>query len=97
MEGSVVGGIVASITMEVKRGQPQKAPPPINVMPLGMVTEVKPPQPENVELSILLILGGMVTEVKPLQLKYLEVIDYQLFVVNTVEKWIGFYLWVHGK
>ena len=51
MEGSVVGGIVASITMEVKRGQDQ----------------------------------------------YLEVIDYQLFVVNTVEKWIGFYLWVHGK
>ena len=23
---------------------------------------------------------------------YLEVTDYQLFVVNTVEKWIGFYL-----
>ena len=67
MEGSVVGGIVASITMEVKRGQNEKATPPINVMPLGMVTEVKPPQPENVELSILLILGGMVTEVKPLQ------------------------------
>ena len=51
MEGSVVGGIVASITMEVKRGQDQ----------------------------------------------YLEVIDYQLFVVNTVEKWIGCYLWVYGK
>ena len=28
---------------------------------------------------------------------YLEVIDYQLFAVNTVEKWIGFYLWVYGK
>ena len=28
---------------------------------------------------------------------YLEVIDYQLFVVNTVEKWIGSYLWVYGK
>ena len=28
---------------------------------------------------------------------YLEVIDYQLFVVNTVEKWIGCYLWVYGK
>lgn len=59
MEGSVVGGIVASITMEVKRGQNPKAPPPINVMPLGMVTEVKPPQPENVAISILLIFGGM--------------------------------------
>ena len=51
MEGSVVGGIVASITMEVKRGQPQ----------------------------------------------YLEVIDYQLFAVNTVEKRIGYYLWGYGK
>ena len=81
MEGSVVGGIVASITMEVKRGQPQKAPPPINVMPLGMVTEVKPPQPENVELSILLILGGMVTEVKPLQSLYLLLVDYQYYTL----------------
>lgn len=32
-----------------------------------------------------------------LQEMYLEVIDSQLFAVNTVEKWIGFYLWVHGK
>ena len=31
------------------------------------------------------------------QYAYLEVIDSQLFAVNTVEKWIGFYLWVHGK
>ena len=31
------------------------------------------------------------------QYPYLEVIDYQLFVVNTVEKWIGCYLWVYGK
>ena len=77
MEGSVVGGIVASITMEVKRGQPQKAPPPINVMPLGMVTEVKPPQPSNVAISILLIFGGMVTEVKPLQEEYLQIVLYQ--------------------
>lgn len=29
--------------------------------------------------------------------KYLEVIDYQLFAVNTVEKWIGSYLWVYRK
>ena len=32
-----------------------------------------------------------------IQYSYLEVIDYQLFVVNTVEKWIGCYLWVYGK
>ena len=40
---------------------------------------------------------GILMEVKSLQFAYLEVIDYQLFVVNTVEKWIGFYLWVYGK
>ena len=40
---------------------------------------------------------GIMIDVKLLQYEYLEVIDYQLFVVNTVEKWIGCYLWVHGK
>ena len=43
------------------------------------------------------VVGSMVMEVKLLQYSYLEVIDYQLFVVNTVEKWIGCYLWVYGK
>ena len=28
---------------------------------------------------------------------YLDVVDYQLFAVNTVEKWIGCHLWVYGK
>ena len=32
-----------------------------------------------------------------LQELYLEVIDYQLFAVNTVEKRIGYYLWGYGK
>ena len=35
---------------------------------------------------------GIVMLVKPLHSLYLEVTDYQLFMVNTVEKWIGFYL-----
>ena len=35
--------------------------------------------------------------VSELQLKYLEITDYQLFAVNTVERWIGFYLKVYGK
>ena len=39
----------------------------------------------------------MQTEVRPEQHQYLEVIDYQLFAVNTVEKWIGSYLWIYGK
>ena len=40
---------------------------------------------------------GIMIDVKLLQSAYLEVIDYQLFAFNTVEKWIGSYLWVHGK
>ena len=40
---------------------------------------------------------GIMIDVKLLQFWYLEVIDYQLFAFNTVEKWIGSYLWVYGK
>ena len=39
----------------------------------------------------------MSMEVSPVHSLYLEVIDYQLFAFNTVEKWIGSYLWVYGK
>ena len=44
----------------------------------------------------LTVLGIVILEI-PKQLAYLEVVDYQLFAVNTVEKWIGCYLWVYGK
>ena len=40
---------------------------------------------------------GILMDAREEQNMYLEVIDYQLFVVNTVEKWIGCYLWVYGK
>ena len=40
---------------------------------------------------------GIMIDVKLLQQSYLEVIDYQLFAVNTVEKRIGYYLWGYGK
>ena len=58
---------------------------------------MRPLQSENVLSSIFDTEFGIVTDVKLLQSVYLEVIDYQLFAVNTVEKWIGFYLWVYGK
>ena len=38
-----------------------------------------------------------VEKAKQIQIVYLEVIDYQLFAVNTVEKRIGYYLWGYGK
>ena len=61
------------------------------------MTEVRPLQPEKAEFPMLVMEFGIVTEVRPLQPEYLEVIDYQLFAVNTVEKRIGYYLWGYGK
>ena len=61
------------------------------------MTEVRPLHPSKANSPILVTEFGMVIDVKPEQPEYLEVIDYQLFVVNTVEKWIGCYLWVYGK
>ena len=58
---------------------------------------VKPGQPEKQPSPKEVTEEGIVMLVKPEQITYLEVIDYQLFVVDTVEKWIGFYLWVYGK
>ena len=61
------------------------------------MTDVKPLHSEKAQSPILVTEFGIVTDVKPLHFSYLEVIVYQLFAVNTVEKWIGFYLWVYGK
>ena len=69
----------------------------IEVTELGIITEVKLLQFSNALLPIEVTELGIVTDVKPLQSPYLEVVDYQLFAVNTVEKWIGCYLWVYGK
>ena len=62
-----------------------------------MVKLVNPLQPSKAYPSIEVTLEGRVKLVNPLQSLYFEVIDYQLFAVNTVEKWIGSYLWVYGK
>ena len=82
---------------DVKPKQSRKAPSPILVTEFGIVTDVKPMQSKKTPSPILVTELGIVTDVKLVQYLYLEVIVYQLFVVNTVEKWIGFYLWVHGK
>ena len=62
-----------------------------------MVKEVNPVQPPKQLYSMTVTELGMVMEVKPVQPEYLDVVDYQLFAVNTVEKWIGCHLWVYGK
>ena len=88
---------LSGMVTDVKPLHPWKAYSPIDVTLSGMVTDVKLLQPRKASYPIDMTLSGMVTDIKPLQFWYLEVIDYQLFVVNTVEKWIGCYLWVYGK
>ena len=61
------------------------------------MTDVRLMHSAKADSPILVTEFGIVTEVRPMHQTYLEVIDYQLFVVNTVEKWIGCYLWVYGK
>ena len=85
------------IVIEVRLLHIPKASFPMLVTLLGMVTDVRPLQPSKALLPMLFTLLPIFTDVRPLQHSYLEVIDYQLFVVNTVEKWIGCYLWVYGK
>ena len=58
------------------------------------VREAQPPKQYSPKL---VTEDGILMDVREEQYSYLEVIDYQLFVVNTVEKWIGCYLWVYGK
>ena len=57
-----------------------------------MVIEVKPLQPAKQPSPNEVTDEGMVIEVKPLQPEYVDIIGYQLFVVNTVEKWMCFLL-----
>ena len=59
--------------------------------------DVKESQPLKQYPPKLVTEEGIVMDVREQQELYLDVIDYQLFVVNTVEKWIGCYLWVYGK
>ena len=82
---------------EVKPEQSRKASSPILVTEFGMITEIKPSQAQKAYSPMLVTDLPIVTEVKPEHSEYLDVVDYQLFAVNTVEKWIGCHLWVYGK
>ena len=57
-----------------------------------MVIDVKPLQPWKQAHPNEVTDEGIVIEVKPLQPEYVDIIGYQLFVVNTVEKWMCFLL-----
>ena len=70
---------------------------PNEVTDEGIMIDVKLLQPEKQYSPNEVTDEGIMIDVKLLQFWYLEVIDYQLFAFNTVEKWIGSYLWVYGK
>ena len=55
---------------------------------LGSTISLIPSHPQKAPFSTL-ALSGKFTEDNFLQSSYLEAIDYQLFAVYTVEKWIG--------
>ena len=74
--------------------QLEKTSSPIVTKDLGNVIVFRLTQYLKALFPILLTLFPMVIEERDLQTSYLEVIDSQLFAVNTVEKWIGCYLWV---
>ena len=52
----------------------------------GILTDLRLLQPPKTDPSMYVMELGIVTDVSPVQQKYLEVIDSQLFAVNTVEK-----------
>ena len=72
--------------------QSMKALAPMVLTFSGNLTSVRFLQPANAHSPIAVRFSGSVMEASAVQPVYLEVVDYQLFVVNTVEKWIGFYL-----
>lgn len=45
-------------------------------------------QPQKAEFPIVVTLFGIFMLVRDLQLEYVYIFEYQLFVVNTVEKWL---------
>ena len=58
----------------------------------GILMLVRDLYSENAEPSMLVTVLGMLILVRESQSEYVDIIGYQLFVVNTVEKWMCFLL-----
>lgn len=58
----------------------------------GILMLVRDLHSENAEPSMLVTVLGMLILVRESQSEYVDIIGYQLFVVNTVEKWMCFLL-----
>ena len=66
--------------------QPLNAHPPIEVIPSGSVKLVNPLQLQNAQVPISVILDGSVKLVNPLHEEYPLIVDYQYYILKTVEK-----------
>lgn len=89
--------MMSSLICGLRFSHPRKASSPMRVTVFGMLMIVMELHPLKALSPMFVTLYGMLMLVRDLHSKYLEVVDYQLFAVNTVEKWIGCYLWVYGK
>ena len=72
----------------------RNAQSPILVTLSGMLILARDSHLKKVVSPMLVTLFGMLILVSELQPQYLEVVDYQLFAVDMVDKWIGYCLWV---
>ena len=81
----------------MRESQPQKQYVPKLVTDDEITIDSRDEQSLKQSLSKIVTDSGITTDLRDLQSMYLEVIDSQLFAVNTVEKRIGYYLWGYGK
>lgn len=81
-------GMVTAVSLS----QYKNVSPSMLVTEEGMVTAVSSQQFLNAPLPMLVTEDGMLTDVRLLQSSYIDITDYQLFIVNTIEKWNVFSL-----
>ena len=74
------------ILIDVRELQPEKAELPMLVTEFGILMEVKELQPKKAPDSMLVTELGILMEVKELQRQYPLIVDYQYYILKTVEK-----------
>lgn len=74
------------ISIEASLLHPSNIELVIDVMLSGIIADDNLEQPQKIPSPIVVTLLGITIEVKPVQELYMYIFEYQLFVVNTVEK-----------
>lgn len=91
VEFSILVRFAGSCT-ECRLEQLVKARFPILFRLSGSISEVSDRQFPNASSSISCKFTGMLISASAWHTKYVDIIDYQLFVVNAIEKWMCFLL-----